>query len=137
MKIKRFNESKIEIMDLIYLFGEMSDDKLKSKSIRDNASIVNRNIAIQTGEYFKSKPYILTDLLKNEEDLNSIKSTLERKKPFIILVQLDDDNKLDDALHILNFVKDNFSQIEYFGYKLDNFFIAQESVVQLKYEPIK
>jgi hypothetical protein len=136
MKIRKFNENKIEIIDLVYLFAEMSDDYLLSKGRQVDRAYKNRNIAIQTGDYFKSKPYIFTDLLEaddNDTDLKHVLNYLEQKKSFIILVQLDSDNKLDDSLHILNFVKNNYSQIEYFGFKLDNFFIAQEDVVQLKY----
>ncbi len=135
MKLKRFNESEdsLKIIDLVYLFSELSDEYIK---IGDKDSL-NRNISIQTGEYFKSRPFLLSDLLSSNDgnyDLKDVLKYLDSKKPFVISIQIVQGKKLEDSLYILNFINDNYSQIEYFGYKLNDFWISkEEDLIQLKY----
>lgn len=124
MKLKRYNESDgLDVKDLIYLFTDMSDEY--------------RNIAIQTGEYFRSKPMLLSDLLKdnnhNKLELDQVMHYLEQKKKFVISIQIDKNDKLADSIKVLNFLNDNRDQINYYGYKLSNFFINKDDVVEVIY----
>ena len=148
--IRRFDENqKINFQDLILLFAELSDDYLPVRRVFGDIDNINRNIAIETGEYFRSKPFLLKDIVdpsdeKHKEDADSVIRYLERNKPFVINIQVNSDNKVDDTLKILNFVKNNEDQMEYFGYKLEDFFIREGQYISgvksdlfnLKYIPI-
>lgn len=125
--LKRYNENnKIEFHDLVHLFAEMIDEY--------------RNISIQTGNYFKSKHYMLNDLVSqpDEPDTKQVIYYLENHKPFFLSIQLQPgDKRLDDSIHILNWLKENETQIGYYGYRLGNFFISREDLIQLEYTPIE
>jgi hypothetical protein len=125
--LKRYNESsKLDFQDLVYLFVDMIDEY--------------RNISIQTGNYFKSKHYMLKDLVSqpHESEAKQVIYYLEKNKPFFLSIQLHSgDKRLTDSIHILSWVKENETQIEYYGYKLKNFFISREDILQLEYEPIE
>ena len=148
--IRRFDENqKINFQDLILLFAELSDDYLPVRRVFGDIDNINRNIAIETGEYFRSKPFLLKDIVdpsdeKHKEDADSVIRYLERNKPFVINIQVNSDNKVDDTLKILNFVKNNEDQMKYFGYQLEDFFIREgqyisgtkTSLFNLKYIPV-
>jgi hypothetical protein len=124
--LKKYNEDKlIDFQDLIYLFSDMIDEY--------------RNISIQTGEYFKSNHYMIKDLINqpNDKETKQVVNYLENHKAFFISIQLHPGEKrLDDSIHILNWIKENGSQIGYYGYKLVNFYIQKEDLVQLEYKPM-
>jgi hypothetical protein len=124
--LKKYNEDKlIDFQDLIYLFSDMIDEY--------------RNISIQTGEYFKSNHYMIKDLINqpNDKETKQVVNYLENHKAFFISIQLHPGEKrLDDSIHILNWIKENESQIGYYGYKLVNFYIQKEDLVQLEYKPM-
>lgn len=117
--IRKYNESKIDFQDLILLFAELSDDNLDVTRFGESQSL-SRNIAIEVGEYFRSKPYLLKDIVnptdeEYKKDANDVISYIERNKPFSIVIQLDTNNKLDDTLKVLNFLVSNVDQIKHFG----------------------
>lgn len=131
--IRKYNESKIDFQDLILLFAELSDDNLDVTRYGESQSL-NRNIAIEVGEYFRSKPYLLKDIVNpndedHKKDANDVISYIEENKPFSIVVQLDTNNKLDDTLKVLNYLVSNVEQIKHFGYEMDDFFIRENQVI--------
>ena len=131
--IKKYNESKIDFQDLILLFAELSDDNLDVTRFGESQSL-SRNIAIEVGEYFRSKPYLLKDIVnpsdkEHEKDASDVISYIERNKPFNIAVQLDSNSKLEDTLKVLNFLSSNVDQIKHFGYEMDDFFIRENQVI--------
>jgi hypothetical protein len=125
--LKSYNESSnIDFIDLTNLFAEMIDEY--------------RDIAIQTGQYFKSKVFLLKDLISKPDDLESkqIVNSLEKQKPFFISIQLKPNEKrLEDSIHLLQWLKDNETQINYFGYKMKNFYIQKEDLLQIEYISIE
>ena len=148
--IKKFNEDQtINFYDLILLFADLSDDDLSVTRHRETQS-VSRNIAIEVGEYFRSKPFLLKDIINPNgdaefgADAEQVLGYLERNKPFVINIQVDSSNKVDDTLKLLNFVKNNSEQMRYFGYEMDDFFIREgqriggsdTSLFNIKYKPV-
>jgi len=151
--IKKFNEDqKVNFHDLILLFAELSDDDLtvtRTQFGQNETSSVSRNIAIEVGEYFRSNPYLLKDIVNpsdegHKENAEKVLNYLERNKPFVIDIQVDTHNKVDDTLKILNFIKNNSDQMRYFGYEMDDFFIREAqriggsvaSLFNIKYKPL-
>jgi len=151
--IKKFNEDqKVNFQDLILLFAELSDDDLtvtRTQFGQNETSSVSRNIAIEVGEYFRSNPYLLKDIVNpndetHKENAEKVLNYLERNKPFVINIQVDTHNKVDDTLKILNFIKNNSDQMRYFGYEMDDFFIREAqriggsvaSLFNIKYKSI-
>ena len=131
--IKKYNESKIDFQDLILLFAELSDDNLDVTRFGETQSL-SRNIAIEVGEYFRSKPYLLKDIVnpgdeEHAKDASIVISYIEKNKPFNIAIQLDTNSKLDDTLKVLNFILSNVDQIRHFGYEMDDFFIRENQVI--------
>lgn len=138
--LKRFNENEeLQFEDLILLFAELSDDNLstyrKSGIAAGEQLTHNRQIAITVGEYFRSNPYLIKDLIdprseKDVEGREKVLDYLKSNKKFEINIQIDTENKLDDMINVLQFVKNNQDQLEYFGYKFDDFYLAKERTFQ-------
>jgi hypothetical protein len=74
--IKKFNDQKVNFQDLILLFADLSDDDLSMTRLGNTESL-SRNIAIEVGEYFRSRPFLLKDIVnptdeKYQEEANQV-----------------------------------------------------------------
>lgn len=126
IRINRLNENKLEIEDLIILFAELSDDDLITNHRTGDTISGSRNIAITIGEYFRSNPFLLKDILNKEnENREKVISYLESKKTFEINIQIDTDDKLKDMIKVLEFLENNKDQIKYFGYEFQDFYLSK------------
>lgn len=138
--LKKFNENEqLQFEDLVLLFAELSDANLstyRKSGVNAGEQLTHtRQIVITIGEYFRSSPYLIKNLIEpsSEEDVKGredVLRNLSSNKPFEINIQIDTNNKLDDMINVLEFIRSNQDQVEHFGYKFSDFYLAKERSFQ-------